>query len=819
MELYIQKRADGPIEPFDKQKIVVAVQKSVNDLIHEYNKIKHEETRQNLIDTINPEIGNIVAEQVLQEYTEVCEDNVEDVDYINILVEHFLIRNEHIETARHYIAGRQRKEYRRESIKQVYYKSKFLSEEFLNQFGHYPEKMLPIAQFTFLRTYSRDIPELGRRETFKETIIRAVDHNINLDTRPRTVEVMSELISEAQELFRIHFEMKGSLSGRALFTGGSSASQRYPLSLFNCSYLEPRKIADFKDMLYLLSVGAGVGYRVTQDIIGDLPTFRNNVEVEVLPFTPKPKRMRLDDTVITDGGNVVYIDVGDSKEGWATATEAFLNFHTVEYNYEKIYLMFDNVRPEGEPLMTFGGYASGHEPLQNAFLLINEVISGDYKDSHGNVLTKAPVDGRLRPIHVMHISNMIANAIVVGGVRRSAMICLFDRKDEELLNAKTGFADYEDPKITHYWLSNNTMIFEDGYKPTREEIAKVIERIKKYGEPAFMNESQLKVRHPEATGMNPCAEILLKSYQTCNLVTYVLSHHIIDGVLDQADLETTIKLVTRATVRVTLNTLELEHWDKAQKDDRLLGVSPSGYMDAMEILAYNVQSEIDLLQGLYEVVRFEADEYADTLGINRPLNVTAVKPSGTNSLLFNENSPGIHASHSKYYFRTIRVSKNNPIYDVIKLTNWRIEDDVTKPDSTAIVYFPSKSPVKRTKKDITALEQLERYKRFQEHYSDQNTSITVHVTSGEWDTVTDWLDENWDDFTAVSFLALTDHEYKQAPYQDITKEEYEEAIKDMHILDHDFITKHLDLSKLYDAKEEMNDDPDCATGACGLDRL
>ena len=177
-------------------------------------------------------------------------------------------------------------------------------------------------------------------------------------------------------------------------------------------------------------------------------------------------------------------------------------------------------------------YASGPEPFIAAFKKIHEVITDNYRDSYGNILTKKMVDGKIRPVHIMHIANAIAEAIVVGGVRRSAMISLFSRTDEEMKNAKVSFTDYSDPKVSHYFLSNNTMIIEDGYTPIKEEISEWITSIRSLGEPGFANESQILKRHPEARGLNPCGEILLKSYGLCNLVTFNMVAYVKAGKLD-----------------------------------------------------------------------------------------------------------------------------------------------------------------------------------------------------------------------------------------------------------------------------------------------
>jgi len=708
---------------------------------------------------------------------------------------------------------------KRNSIDKVFYSSHLLSEKFLNKYEHYPKHMDQLARFTFLRTYSRDLLDMGRRETWKETNIRAITHNVDLDPRRRTVAGKQWLKKEAKILFDAQFNLRAFLSGRALFTGGSKAADSHPLSLFNCSFVNPTKLRDFYDILFLLSVGAGVGYKITQETLDKLPKMRNDIELIIEEYKPVPAIQRYDNCRISYGGAEARIVVGDSKDGWGEAVYQYLTFMSEHSSkrLKRIYINFDRVRPSGSPLITFGGYASGPEPLQRAFEHIHEAITSDYKDSNGNVVTKAPVDGTLRAIHLMHIINNIASAIVVGGVRRSATISLFDSDDEEMLNAKSSMTleQFSDIKMSHYWLSNNTMIFKE--KPSRERLHEAIEAMKLFGEPGFMNYKELKRRHPEAEGANPCFEILLRSYQTCNLVTLNLLAYVKDDLsFDWEVFTVEAEAITRAAYRVTSLELELPHWNAAQEEDRLLGVSPSGYMDAVRKMgiADLGEKEIEFLERIFKIIRNAADSYADELGMNRSLNVTAVKPSGTLGIL-GMSSAGVHEQHSEYYWRTVRVAKNNPFYAVITKLNWRIEDDVTKPNDVAVVYFPVKSESKITKYEVSALEQLERYKLFQRHYTEQNTSITVTVRPEEWSIVEEWLFNNWDEFTGVSFLSLDDHEYQQAPYQTIDEKTFLDAIEGMDQLDHYVLTKYLDLNPKY--KDDL--DEECATGACASDRL
>jgi len=410
------------------------------------------------------------------------------------------------EVAKHFVLRREKRTQRRESLKNVVYSSEYLAPSFLINYKNYPDHMNQLSKFTYLRTYSRDVVELGRRETYKETTIRSVDHNVSMDNRTRTDEVMRFLKKDAEQLFDAQFNLRGFLSGRALFTGGSTASSNFPLSLFNCSFIEPDTLDAFYDILYLLSVGAGVGYRVTWDVAEKLPRMRQDIHLHLVPYVALPKTMRKEKTQVFKTDDTISITVGDSRDGWGVAIKEFLKYMSYEYehDFKNIRINFNSIRGAGEPLRSFGGYASGPEPFIGAFKKIYEVITGDYRDSYGNILTKKATDGKLRPVHIMHIANSIAEAIVVGGVRRSAMIALFSRDDAEMAAAKTSFSDFSDPKISHYWLSNNTMIVEAGYTPTREEIAGWMENIKTFGEPGFLNETELLRRHPEARGMNPC---------------------------------------------------------------------------------------------------------------------------------------------------------------------------------------------------------------------------------------------------------------------------------------------------------------------------
>ena len=330
--ILVTKR-DGRTQPFDRSKIDNVIKQAFKNI---YGEEK-------------PEIAADLAELV-NIYNGITIEEIQDQVQL-------LLMKDHPAVAEHFILYREKRRIRRESIKKVHYSSEYLTKDFLAKYDDYPAHMNAVSKFTYLRTYSRDIVELGRRETYKETCIRSVDHNISMDTRPRTKEVIKELKEEAEKLFDLQFNLRGFLSGRALFTGGSSAAEKYPLSLFNCSFVEPNKLQDFYDVLYLLSVGAGVGYRITWDVVEKLPRFRKDVKLEIMPYSPVPKTMRKEKTQILKGAGLAMINVGDSRDGWGKAVVEFLELLSVDSDptIKKIRLIFNNIRPSGTPLKTFGG--------------------------------------------------------------------------------------------------------------------------------------------------------------------------------------------------------------------------------------------------------------------------------------------------------------------------------------------------------------------------------------------------------------------------------------------------------------------------------
>ena len=308
-------------------------------------------------------------------------------------------------------------------------------------------------------------------------------------------------------------------------------------------------------------------------------------------------------------------------------------------------------------------------------------------------------------------------------------------------------------------------------------------------------------------------EILLANKGLCNLTTVNVYSFIFNNVLNKTLLKEAFKLSARIGVRMTLIDLELEEWNEQQKKDRLIGCSMTGWFDMVDAINMSIKEQRELLRELKAVVREEADRFADELGINRPLLATTVKPEGSISQLPTVSS-GIHRSHSPYYLRRVRISENDPLVNVLKELEYPLypeNGETWENASTLVVEFPIKSPVKKTKYDVTAIEQLETYKMFMEEYVEHNASITVTVRENEWEEVEEWIWNNWDSFVGVSFLSLDENIYPLAPYEAITEEEYNKRISTMKPFDASLLTKH----------ENGEDDLDvgidsCEAGVCPI---
>lgn len=680
-----------------------------------------------------------------------------------------------------------------------------LTDEFISRYEGI-EPMKPLGSFVYYRTYSRWIPELNRRETWLETARRAVEYNCSLSSTTTR--------EEAEELFDNVFNLRSFLSGRTFWIGGSSAVSDHPLANFNCSGIVLDKFEKLKELFYALMVGTGVGFRVMPEDTEKLPKLRN-VRVLHKNYEARAKYNRAESTSLRfiDFNTHAIIHIGDSKEGWTQALGFFFDIVTKnEYRHiETITLDYDSVRPKGERLKRFGGTASGHESIQNMFSKIDKVIKKKFENIPEDYVSVESID-------MLDFANIIAENVVVGGVRRSAEIGLIGINDQKCIQAKNDlYTQVENgiwsvnQDILHRQLSNNTIIHWE--KPSREFWHWQFQQMRYSGEPAFYNGEQALKRNPNFKLTNPCAEVILDDQQTCNLVTLNVMAFVENGKLSISKLMKAQRLNARASYRMTLLELELPEWNYKLHRDRLLGVSLTGWQDMVNATGINKSYQQALLEGLKNAARNGADEIADELGLNRSLLVTTVKPEGTLALLPTVSS-GLHFSHSPYYIRRIRINSDDALAKVCISLDYPVYPEVGQQWSNArtlVIEFPVKAPEGRTKYDVSALEQLRIYKMFMESYVDHNASITVSIRDHEWDDVEQWVYDNWDSCIGISFLALDDSYFKLLPYEAISEEEYYKRFDSMKPFNAELLAEFEKPEE-----HELDSDTGCSNGVCPL---
>lgn len=678
-----------------------------------------------------------------------------------------------------------------------------LKEEFLSKYSDFPQHMDNLAKLVYYRTYSRWLPDEGRRETWKETCTRAVEYNCSL--APTS-------IYEAQRLFDNMFNLKQFISGRSLWIGGSEASKKTKLANFNCSFVVIDSIKSLCDLFYLLMVGTGVGVRILPSDVEKLPTFRDDVTLFAQYNKNSTKQRGREYTITEQEDNMFVIKIGDSKEGWVDALRAYLNFMASPSECNNILIDYTEIRVKGATLSSFGGTASGYESIMDMFTKIHNVIQN-------GMFSSKPENGRLRPIHCLDICNLIGQNVVVGGVRRTAEIAIIDPHDEECVHAK----DNIQPGMEHRYMSNNSIYQEE--KPSREKIHELFNSIRTSGEPGIINVAEAKRRRSDFAGVNPCAEILLPPNAVCNLTTVNMVAFVNEnGDVDWDGLELAFLLSARAGYRMTCVDLELDGWNEAHHRDRLTGCSMTGWQDFVAKVRPDVLrragGKAGVLKWLRTAVHEAGEEIAQELQTPVPLLMTALKPEGSLSLVANGVSPGVHWQHSPYFIRRIRVNAHDPLALTAKELGWQIHPEVGQEMETAttiVIDFPVKSPATVTKADVSAVEQLEEYLLFQKHYTDMNTSNTITVKPDEWEEVEDFVYNHWDDMLGVTFLELNSTYYPLLPYEECTKEEYEELKAKMKEFDPDLLNeKELSTRNMGKEFEILDDRESCASGVCPI---
>ena len=594
-------------------------------------------------------------------------------------------------------------------------------------------------QFIHLSRYSRWLPEEGRRETWSETVGRYFDFFDSHLEEMCGYKLEPKVKAELEEAI---LETRVMPSMRCLMTAGP-ALKKENIAGYNCSYVAVDRVASFDEILYVLMNGTGVGFSVERQYTSKLPVVA--------------EEFYLSDTVI---------QVADSKLGWA---KAFKELIGMLYIGQIPKWDMSKVRPAGAPLKTFGGRASGPDPLESLF----EFCVTTFKNSQGR---------KLSSLECHDIVCKIAEIVVVGGVRRSALISLSNLSDDRMRHAKAGSWWEQNGQRA---LANNSAcysekpdigIFMDEWKSLYDS---------KSGERGIFNResaNKMAARNGRRVvdgyefGTNPCSEIILRDREFCNLS---------EAVIRVSDTEETLmKKVELATILGTFQSTLTNFkyvsamWKKNCSEERLLGVSLTGIMDSP--LTNGKRDGVEkLLEKLKDHAVATNKKWAKKLGINRATAITCVKPSGTVSQLVDAAS-GIHARHNPFYIRTVRGDKKDPLTKMMVDAGFPVEDDVMNPTHTSVFSFPMKVDAKSVfRTDMSAIEQLELWLTYQKSWCEHKPSVTITVKEHEWLEVGAWVYENFDYMSGVSFLPFNDHTYKQAPYQDCDEKLYKDILNKM----------------------------------------
>jgi len=625
--------------------------------------------------------------------------------------------------------------------------------------------------FIHMSRYSRWLEDKGRRESWSETVSRLISFfRQHIDNEYNSV-IKNKEWNELEEAI---LSLQVMPSMRALMTSGE-ALDRENVAGYNCSYIPIDSPRAFDEVLYILMNGTGVGFSVERQYADKLPTVPD-VEFE-----------HTEDVV----------SVVDSKEGWA---KAFRDLISYLYTGRVPKINVSKVRPAGARLKTFGGRASGPQPLVDLF----DFTILKFKGARGR---------KLSSMECHDIVCKTGEVVVVGGVRRSALISLSNLSDQRIRGAKMGEWWNENPQRA---LANNSVAYTEKPDPGifMKEWLSLYES--KSGERGMFNRASAQAKAAENGrrdaswdfGTNPCSEIILRPNQFCNLTEVVCR---------STDTMTTLtKKVKLATILGTIQSTFTnfgylrKRWQNNTEEERLLGVSLTGIMDSVEL------NTIDGLAPRLETLKKHAVEtnkvLAKKLGIPQSTAITCVKPSGTVSQLV-DSASGIHARHNPYYIRTVRGDNKDPLTEFMKASGIPHEPDYLKPEHQTVFSFPMMAPkgsVCRT--DMTAIQQLEIWKCYAQHWCEHKPSVTISVKEEEWVPVGAWCWENFEHVSGISFLPFSDHTYQQAPYQDIDEKTYKKLAKNM--------PTNIDWNKLQDFEKEDNtkgsQELACTAGVCEL---
>ncbi len=625
------------------------------------------------------------------------------------------------------------------------------------------------SQYIAKSRYARFIDSKNRRENWDETVDRYINYMQShmLEKYKFEDEVLFKQLRDAIYNFEIMPSM------RALMSAGK-ALDRDNVAGYNCSYLPVDHVRSFDEAMAILMSGTGVGFSVERQYVNKLP--------EV------PEELHPTDTTIT---------VSDSKVGWASSLRELI---ALLYAGKIPKWDLSKLRPAGARLKTFGGRSSGPEPLNDLF----KFVVDKFKNAIGRKLTS---------IECHDIMCKIGEVVVVGGVRRSAMISLSNLSDDRMRNAKAG-AWWE--AFNHRYLANNSAVYNE--KPEiglfMQEWLALYES--KSGERGIFNREASKAvaaknlrRDPDHDfGTNPCSEIILRPYQFCNLTEVIVRAEDTEETLERKVILATVL----GTFQATLTNFPYlrKIWQKNTEEERLLGVSMTGIYDSKLINNYKDKKLASLLEKLRDTAILTNKQLAERLGINPSTAITCVKPSGTVSQL-TDSASGIHPRHDPYYFRRVRNDNKDPVTKFLIDAGVPAEPDARMPGATTVFTFPKKAPKGAlVRGDISAIDHLELWLAFQRHWCEHKPSVTISVKEHEWLAVGAWVYEHFDEVSGVSFLPWDGGSYQQAPYETVTQEQYEQlAAKMPTVLDWNTLIEHED-------NVEGTQTLACSAGGCDL---
>jgi ribonucleoside-diphosphate reductase alpha chain len=604
---------------------------------------------------------------------------------------------------------------------------------FINENGSITD---PYKNFIHISRYARWTEEKNRRETWVETVDRYINFMKDFLVLNYGYSPNAKIFDEVKDAILNHRIMP---SMRALMTAGP-ALERDHIAAYNCSFIAVDSLRAFDEAMYVLMNGTGVGFSVESKYTDELPIISESFN-------------QTETTIIVE----------DSKLGWAKAFKELIALlsqgQVPQWDMSK-------VRPAGARLKTFGGRASGPGPLSTLFTFTVDT----FKNAAGR---------RLKPVEAHDLMCKVGEVVVVGGVRRSALISLSNLDDFEMAKAKSGQWWETQPQRA---LANNSAVYNT--KPNTAQFLREWRNLyeSKSGERGIYNIGSVR-KHVESfgrrdaslvSGTNPCGEIILRPNEFCNLTEVVISAED-----TREDLLEKVRLATiLGTWQSTLTNFKYlrKTWKDNCEEERLLGVSLTGiYGNKITSTAGKALEQL-LTDMRLESVRVN-DHEAKKLNINPSVSITCVKPSGTVSQLVGVSS-GIHPWYSEYYLRSVRGDNKDPLTQFLKDSGVAYEPDVMKPEETTVFYFPQKAPKNATvTKDLTAIDHLEMWKTYRTYWTEHNPSVTINVHEDEWLKVGAWVFDNFDSIGGVSFLPASEHTYKQAPYQEISKDEYEEWVK------------------------------------------